>query len=162
MIRFILLTLLLVNCNYSIAQKSSLLGKILPQKTFATLTGDSIIITTDTTAYILVDYYFAGCKPCNANLPKLEKLKKRFGPKLNIIAINPVDNKENVLAHKLKYKLDHTIIWGTDAEATKTFFGLPHSPFGYPFYLLLNPKGEIIFESINNLTWHKKLAKLIK
>jgi thiol-disulfide isomerase/thioredoxin len=163
MIRLIVLITLIISCCYGNAQKSTLLNTVLQQKTFATLTGDSIVIANNSAnTYTLIDYYFAGCKPCNANLPKLEKLKRKFGSKLNIVAINPVDTKPTVITHQLKYNLQHTIIWGNDAIASKAYFGLPEYPFGYPFYLLISPDGKLIFESMNSLTWHKKIAQLIR
>ena len=155
------LTIVSLNC---FAQSSTKLGKLLEKKSFYTL--DSTLITignaNDSGQYTLVDYYFAGCKPCNANLPKVEKLKKKFGNKLNIISINPIDSKENVIKHKALYNLNFTIIYGKDARASKAYFGLPDSPFGYPFYLLVNPEGILIFESMNGGGWKSKITKLIK
>lgn len=148
----------------SFSQNSSKLGQLLGEKTFKTL--DSSIITigkaNDSGQYTLIDYYFAGCKPCNENLPKIEKLKAKFGNKLIVISINPVDSKSTVIEHKKKYNLNYTIIGGKDAAASKSYFGLQETPFGFPAYFLIDHKGILIFETMNRLGWKNKIAKLIK
>ena len=156
-----LLSFFSINC---FSQSSTKLGKALGEKTFYTL--DTSVITigkaNDSGQYTLIDFYFAGCKPCNANLPKVEKLKAKFGNKLNVISINPVDSKATVIKHKEEHNLNFTIIYDKDARASRQYLGLPEFTMGYPFYILINPEGVLIFESMNSLGWKNKIAKLIK
>ena len=152
-----------LSINY-FSQSSTKLGKLLGEKTFYTLDSSTIILgkANDSGQYTLIDFYFAGCKPCNANLPKVEKLKLKFGNKLNIISINPVDNKAKVIAHKEEYNLNFTIIYDKDARASRPYLGLPEFTMGYPFYILINPEGVLIYETMNSIGWNKKISKLIK
>lgn len=155
----------LILCFVTIAQRSTKLGSLLGEKTFTTLynttTGITLGKVDSTLPYTLIDYYFAGCKPCNANLSKLQKLQEKFSNRLQIVAINPIDDSATIVKHRAKYNLQHTIIWGKAAWASKDYFGLPESPFGYPFYLLITPTGKLIYESINSNKWHKEIARLL-
>jgi thiol-disulfide isomerase/thioredoxin len=143
--------------------KSSQYGKLLPLQLFTTL-NDSTISLGDTSdkKFVLVDYYFAGCKPCNHNLPKLEKLKSKYGDKLIVIGINPVDSKEKTLEHQRKHEITNAIIYGKAALATRTYFGLSVTQMGFPYYIIISPEGKIIYESGNTNGWNRKIGQLIK
>lgn len=137
----------------------------LVEQSYVTI--DSSIVTlgkANNDAYTLIDFYFTTCKPCNKNIKKLEKLKQKFGNKLNVINVNPSysDLKEAVLLHRDKFKITNPIVYGYEARKISTAFKLPAFSMAYPFYILINKENKVVLAAYNDLGLFNKIEKLLE
>jgi thiol-disulfide isomerase/thioredoxin len=159
---------LFIICNRLSAQNIfmlSLKDSIVPYSTYTTIEDSTIALGESNTAkYILLDFYFVACKPCNQALKKIEKLLDQHSQKLNVISINPTyfDTKDAIIKHKKEKGIKNPVIYGEAARKLLTQLGKNSNTMGYPFFILINPKGKIIYQSLNSLSWHKKINKLLK
>lgn len=84
----------------------------------------------------IINFWFTACKPCIAELPYLQKLKKTYGKDLNYLAIT-FDDRNKVNSFLKSYDFDFVHITNSreqikDLEIT-----------GYPMTFLLDKNGEI-------------------
>ena len=105
---------------------------------------------------LLLDFWFANCRPCIEAMPKLEQLNKAFHDKgLSIIGINPYDYDMDILKGLLtKAGVTYDICLDSEAEMVKAM-----GMFSFPEMLLVDPKSKKI---ISEYTAGSDLSKLQK
>ncbi|HEU4496943.1 MAG TPA: TlpA disulfide reductase family protein [Flavobacterium sp.] len=84
----------------------------------------------------VVNFWFAACPPCVAEIPSLNKIKEKYGSKLNYIAIT-FDDRAKVYNFLKRFAFDFDILINAEkylAQAENT---------GYPKLLVLDEKGII-------------------
>lgn len=83
-----------------------------------------------------VTFWFTRCPPCIEELPMLKSLKKKFGDKINFIAITfDPRNTVNSFAKKKKFDYEHI----TDADQQLKAMGIQ----SYPMNVMLDKSGKI-------------------
>lgn len=65
---------------------------------------------------VILDFWYTSCMPCIKTIPHLNKLKEKFKDKIEIIGVNPIENKE-----KHKEKIENFI---------------KRTPMNYPIFLV--------------------------
>lgn len=95
----------------------------------------------------LLDFWFAGCAPCRAEMPKLGELQTRHASKgLTVLCINGMDNSDVIKSIFEKEHLSMTPVlapmrrWG-GMDQCAWDYGVR----AYPTQFLLNSKGRIVW-----------------
>lgn len=73
-------------------------------------------IELNTDKIVILDFWYTSCMPCIKTIPHLNKLKEKFKDKIEIIGVNPIENKE-----KHKEKIENFI---------------KRTPMDYPIFLV--------------------------
>ncbi len=89
---------------------------------------------------ILIDFWFAGCPPCENNFPLLKKLYSEYYTKFEIISVNYVDDEIRFKTWLSQKEYDWPVVLSDDNSESYKFFKLQT----YPRYVLINRNLEII------------------
>lgn len=101
---------------------------------------------------IVINFWFTKCKPCIAEFPELNELKKKYAnQEVEFFAVT-WDNKETIDKFLINHKLDFKIIPNGKTIIDK--FKIPH----YPYNIVIDKEGKI--EYINDVLVVKVLKKL--
>lgn len=87
-------------------------GDTLPSFVFRKIDGNtrySLNYVMDSSSVIMIDLWAAWCAPCIAALPKLQKLKTKFGNDLSLISLNYHDSEYEKVMEVLKAYKDKWI-----------------------------------------------------
>ncbi len=89
---------------------------------------------------ILIDFWFAGCPPCESNFPLLKKLYSEYHTKFEIISVNYVDDEIRFNKWLSKKDYDWPVVLSDHNSDSYKFFKLQT----YPKYVLINKNLDII------------------
>jgi len=90
--------------------------------------------------WILLDFWFIGCKPCILLMPEIEKLYSQYHSKgLEIIGINVDKNNERLQDFVKEKNLPYPTLNSEDKEVSKLYGVL-----AYPTLILISPQQEVI------------------
>lgn len=136
-------------------------GVKLPDLDFTNLSGKSIQLSEFRGKYVLLDFWFIGCRPCQADVPYLKNLYADFNSCLEILSVNPRNDLNNIK----EYKTYEGLAWSflksdMDSEA----MDILQVNF-FPTYFLLDPDGGILLlpSDISRIsTSFGKISQLIK
>lgn len=124
--------------------KGSVLRKLISVPKLYSSGGDVILLDSLLGKYILIDFFYQSCMPCIMSFKYMKELHliNNPGKELVIIGVDPVPHDSSSMAKfKKRYQLNYNIIVIPFAESLNSVF----NPAGiYPYYILVNPKGEII------------------
>ena len=104
--------------------------------------------------WILLDFWFIGCKPCMLLMPEIEKLYSQYHAKgLEIIGINVDKNNERLQNFVKEKNLPYPTL-NTEDKSVSKLYGV----FGYPTLILINPQQKVIIYkgSINEIEQYLK------
>ncbi len=88
--------------------------------------------------YVLLDFWFVGCKPCLRDVPELKALHTEFAERLTVVGVNPLQGLEKLSPYGQKYDIPYLLaVPEAPAEIKKEF-----NVNGYPTYVLLAPGGR--------------------
>ncbi len=134
----------------------------MPNDTFTTLQGNKKNIAEYKGKPTIINFWYLHCPPCINEIPSFNELTKKYGNKINILAISQ-DKKADIKTFLTKHIFKAEII--SDAESFINKYNLGS---GYPFTLLLNKEGKIVFvkseggeTSESQMDLHKELSPLI-
>lgn len=104
---------------------------------------------------LMLEFFFVGCSPCKKAMPWLASLKEKYkGKAFKLYSVNPIDSKDLIEKYTKKSKIiNYDILY--NANNLIADYGIN----GYPQIILLNKKGEIIY---NGSLVENKIMKLIK
>lgn len=97
-------------------------GATAPRITGKTFPNYDKTIELATDKVVILDFWYTSCMPCINAIPHLNKLKEKYKDKIEIIGVNPIENKEK---HK---------------EKIENF--LKQTPMDYPIFLVENIPSE--------------------
>ena len=95
--------------------------------------------------YVLLDFWFIGCGPCERGIPSLKLVHELFRDRgFTVISVHiagqpPESVKQFCDARGMNFPL---VVDGADEKILKAY--KPHGVEGFPTYLLINPKGEVV------------------
>jgi thiol-disulfide isomerase/thioredoxin len=160
-----ILFIFLQQISYCQNNKQQIIGMHIQPQSFITLDSNVVVIgNTESNRYTLIDFYFTTCKPCNANIKKIEKLLLKYSTTLNVISVNPsrLDTKEKIVIHKNKYGISSPIVYGEEARKIVVKFKITENGMGYPYYILIDKNNKVVFAAINENGVFKKIENYIK
>ncbi len=90
--------------------------------------------------WVLLDFWFIGCKPCIQLMPEIEKLYNKYHSKgLEILGIN-IDKNDERLQNFVREKNIPYPMLNTEDRAVSKLYGI----IGYPTLILINPQQEVV------------------
>jgi len=115
----------------------SLIGKPIPNiEVEKWLGGEAPVLTNK---FILVDFWAPWSNPCRRAIPQLNELHKKFGDKLEIIALTSVPEKEVEEMTEPKIEFDSAIDTKARLQSSIGFTSIPT-------VLLIDPKGLVVYQ----------------
>ena len=110
---------------------------------------------------VLLNFWATWCPPCRREMPSMERLSQRFiDSKLKIIAINQMEDSDQVFAFTASLDTDPTFTILFDKEST-TAHG--YNVQGLPTTFLIDKKGMIRYRAIGGREFdHPDVEKLIQ
>ncbi len=100
---------------------------------------DSVSLSQFRGKYVLMDYWYVACYPCQKAIPSLLKLQEKFKDKLIVLGMNPYDNDEKLKEFIPKNKITYQII-----KCNNQFPRSVYNVSAYPTMYLINKEGKII------------------
>lgn len=89
--------------------------------------------------YVMLNFWFVGCKPCVMEMPELNELVEEFKSQgIHFLAIG-LDNPERVATFLKKQEFDYTLL--TNGRLVAGEYGVT----SYPTHLFLDKEGKVIF-----------------
>ena len=111
----------------------------MPNDSFINIEGKKKKISDYKGKPLVINFWYLHCPPCINEIPSFAELSKKYGNKINILAISQ-DKKEDIKIFLTKHIFKAEIV--SDAAIFINKYNLGS---GYPFTLLLNKDGKIIF-----------------
>lgn len=112
----------------------------VPDFSMKKLSGDEINLSEFNGKYVLLDFWFIGCRPCQQAVSFKKKLYSEYGDCLEILSMNNINNSDDMKKYKSKEGLPWTFIKMDENDETLNVLNIHR----YPTYYLLDPKGKII------------------
>lgn len=121
--------------------------KLLDNNTFAPNwkfpvygTNDSVSLSQFKGKYVLMDYWYIACYPCQKAIPSLIKLQEKFKDKLVVLGMNPYDNDEKLKEFIPKNNINNYRIVKCNNQFPRSIYKVNV----YPTMYILNKNGMII------------------
>lgn len=97
--------------------------------------------------YVMVDFWASWCGPCRAAIPHVRELYKKYGDKVEFIAVS-LDSSEAPWRKAMDHeKMEWTQLWADKSHSEGVV--KPYQISGIPFILLLDPQGRIVHAGHN-------------
>jgi thiol-disulfide isomerase/thioredoxin len=91
---------------------------------------------------IVINFWFIACKPCNMEMPELNKLVEKYkGSDVEFLAI-AIDDPSQLKSFLKKTDFDYRVLSISQKDVA------PLNITGYPTHLILNRDGQIVFKSM--------------
>lgn len=119
------------------AQKM-IIGCQLPNDSFINVQGEKKHISNYWGKPLVMNFWYLHCPPCINEIPSFAELDKKYGNKINLIAISQ-DPKKQVLEFLAKHGFKAEIVADGLAFIDKYNVGS-----GYPFTLIIDQWGKIV------------------
>lgn len=102
---------------------------------------------TDQGKYTIVDFWASWCGPCRAAIPNVRKIYKKYGDKINVLAVS-VDKDDSAWRMAMDKEKMEWAQWRVTPENAK-LLGDTYNFSSIPFMLLIDPNGHIAFAGHN-------------
>jgi thiol-disulfide isomerase/thioredoxin len=92
---------------------------------------------------LLVDFWATWCGPCKATMPEIERLHRKYGPRLEVVGINIEGNSPEVLAYLDERRYSFRVLFdeGNFLSGTARRYGVASIPRTF----LIDRDGRILF-----------------
>lgn len=88
---------------------------------------------------VFINFWFAGCAPCMAEMEELNQLYKKFSAADNFAFVSfTFDNEKQIAEVKKEYKIEYPILSISQSECSRLNFNA-----GYPTSILLDSSGKV-------------------
>lgn len=99
---------------------------------------------------LLVNFWATWCAPCVAEMPSLQRLRARFGPRdLEVLAINHQENAARIAPFVARHGLEFAIARDHDGSIAAAW-----SVRVWPTTFVLGPDQRIAFTAIGEIDWN--------
>lgn len=107
--------------------------------------------------YVLLDFWFIGCRPCHKGFPFLSDLRKTFADSLlEIRALNPIDDAVYIKRFKEHFRWNFNM--HKDSSALSEYFNVRM----YPTAVLLDRQGRVLLrKDITDAAFFDKVKAII-
>lgn len=100
---------------------------------------DSLTLSKLKGKFVIADFSYINCYPCQKAVPALIKLKERNPEKLIVFWVDPFDKPEKLSEFVAKNKINFDILLA-QRKFAENVYRVP----GYPTMFLINPEGKIV------------------
>ncbi|MBD5166589.1 MAG: redoxin domain-containing protein [Helicobacter sp.] len=97
--------------------------------------------------YVMIDFWASWCGPCRAAIPHVRELYKKYGDRVEFIAVS-LDSTDEAWRQAMEQeKMEWTQLWADKSrvDAVTT----PYQIRSIPFIMLLDPQGRIVHAGHN-------------
>ena len=95
----------------------------------------------------MIDFWASWCGPCRAAIPHVRELYKKYGDKVEFIAVS-LDSSEAPWRKAMDHeKMEWTQLWADKSHSEGVV--KPYQISGIPFIMLLDPQGRIVHAGHN-------------
>lgn len=129
-------------------------GNTAQEWSYVDIHGDTTSLSDFAGQYVLIDLWATWCGPCKAEIPDLEKLKKKFkDDNIAFVSISMDAREEDWISYLQNNEMEGPQLWagGPQAEPIWHFtiidgadFGMEGYGTGIPQFIMIGPEGEII------------------
>jgi thiol-disulfide isomerase/thioredoxin len=125
-------------------------GDAAPDFDLPTLSGEARIERGDLDGRVaLVNFWATWCKPCEEEIPAMERLYQALHPEgFELLAISVDENREDVEAFQGKYDISFPILLDPDQAASRLY-----QTTGFPESILLDRQGRIVERYVGPRDW---------
>ncbi|PCH98896.1 MAG: hypothetical protein COB85_00930, partial [Bacteroidetes bacterium] len=142
-IAFVILSLVFISSlkgypnNASLNNNSDLIGKRVPDFSMKDINGN-LISSNDTKGKVVVlNFWFAACKPCIKEIPELNEVYEKYKADTNVVfASITFDKLDRVTTFLKKYPIQYPVV--ADAKDICNVF----KTTGYPTNIVIDKKGN--------------------
>ena len=106
---------------------------------------------------VVLDFWFAACKPCMQAIPETKELIKRSGDELTFIGVNPIDQEDTFLKVVKKKELEWPQIFTNKDDFILDKFNIN----SYPTYIIIDKEGKF-YGRFDSREFKAALAALLK
>lgn len=144
-----------------VASAPAVAPEFRPVFSLGDVAGESRSITEWDGKALLINFWATWCPPCRREIPLLNELQARHGPRgLQVIGI-ALDSRQAVAEYQQKTPLDYPSLYGElDAIAVGKQFGL--DLYGLPVSVLTDRQGRIVAVHMGELLREEAEAFLAK
>jgi thiol-disulfide isomerase/thioredoxin len=105
-------------------------------------------------SYTLLDFWGTWCGPCKELTPNLLAIHKKFQDKVKLVSLAGSSKEEDVRSYILEHHMDWTHI--VENKETAILFNYKmFNVFAYPTFILVDPKGKIVFRGTGETALNK-------
>jgi len=115
-----------------------IVGCQMPNDSFTTIQGVKKYVANYKGKPLVMNFWYLHCPPCINEIPSFAELDKKYGNKINMVAISQ-DPKQQVQAFLSKHVFKAEI-----AADEQTFIDRYNLGSGYPFTLIIDQFGKIV------------------
>lgn len=124
--------------------------------------GDTISSADYAGEVVVLNFWYAGCAPCRAEAPDLEKLNQEYtGQGASFLGVNVRDQAETAAAFSKTFGIGYPSIVDTDGAMQFAFAGAV-SPNAVPTTLVLDTEGRVAARILGRVSEPTILDTLIK
>lgn len=93
---------------------------------------------------VILNFWYVSCQPCKEEFPYFEAAVQEYSDDISLLAINPIDNKNNILAlrNQLNRKPETAVSFPMLRDTCNLFLGF--SVTAYPTTVFLDTDGHIL------------------
>jgi len=124
-------------------------GSIVPDFELASIGGDTVSMADLRGEVVLINFWATWCKPCEDEMPAMERLYRVLGPRgFEILAISVDESAEPVVEFSQRLGLSFPILIDEDRRVTNEY-----QTFRYPESFLVDREGKIVERYIGPKEW---------
>ena len=145
-----LILLVLAVAGYFLFSTSSL--RPAPDIKMTSLEGQIISANIRNNKPLLLTFWATSCSSCIKEMPHLIDLQKRYAEQIDIAGIAMYyDEIESIKTMVKRRHLNYHIIYDKSGEIAQSFGGIRLTPTSF----LISPQGQIVYQKIGDIDFHK-------
>jgi peroxiredoxin len=130
--------------------------------TGTTDTGQTISSKSYLGQVVVVNFWYAGCAPCRAEAPMLEKAYKSLqSDNVAFIGVNTIDQADTSRAFSVSHDITYPSIVDADSGSVRLAFAGKMAPSATPTTMVLDTKGRIAARVLSELDSPAILEQLV-
>lgn len=128
-------------------------GSTAPDFALPRLSGEEVRLSSLRGRVVLVNFWATWCKPCEEEMPAMERLYRALEPEgLELLAVSVDDTRDVVEAFQAEQDLSFPILLDPDQRVSRLY-----QTFRYPETLLVDREGVVVERYVGPRDWDDPL-----
>jgi thiol-disulfide isomerase/thioredoxin len=129
----------------------------------STENGDTVTSADYAGQVLVVNFWYAGCAPCRAEAPDLQKLNEEFeGKGASFLGVNVRDQSANAIAFNQGYGITYRSVMDVNDGNMQLAFSGSIPPNAVPTTLVLDAKGRVAARILGQIAAPSILETLVR
>jgi thiol-disulfide isomerase/thioredoxin len=125
--------------------------------------GDTVASADYADQVLVVNFWYAGCAPCRAEAPDLQKLNQEFeGKGASFLGVNVRDQAANAIAFNQGYGITYPSVMDVNDGGMQLAFSGSIPPNAVPTTLVLDTKGRVAARILGQIASPSILETLVR